>query len=99
MQVYFGITIAPKEAVEHLGEFADTIENLKDMMKQSREFILNNSSVNVELETIASKNVADDVNNFVELRSVELAIVNPGIQGQMPGFLLSGSCDLGFPSF
>lgn len=61
-------------------------ENVRYYLNKSCDLIKEYCSVSVETEIVAAWNVAEAVNQFAMMKSVDLIIVNPGTQSKMPGF-------------
>jgi nucleotide-binding universal stress UspA family protein len=71
------------------------IENIKTRQKvqvyleKAEKIIRENCSVQVEKKTVVNGNVANAIQHFATQKSVDLIIVNPGVQTKMPGLLSS----------
>jgi len=89
-KLMYGVYIASNydTTVKLLGiENEKTKDKVQYYMEKAYQIIRENCNIKVELEKVVSKNVADAVNRFAILKSVDLVIVNPGSQTKMPGFL------------
>lgn len=91
-KLMYGIYIASKynTTLKLLGiETQSTSEKVRAYSRKAYELVYDNSTVKVELQTIAAENVAEAVNNFALANSADLIIVNPGTQTKMPGLFSS----------
>lgn len=91
-KLMYGIYIASKftTTLKLLGiENRNTQEKVQFYLRKSYQLIHDNSSVQVEMETVRGENVAQTINQFAMRTSADLVIVNPGTQTKMTGFLSS----------
>ncbi len=66
-----------------------TRDHVHYYLKKAFQLICDNCSLKVELETITGNNIAEAVQEFARMKSVDLVIVNPETQTRMPGILSS----------
>lgn len=91
-KLMYGIYLASgnKTSLKLLGiENEKTKDHVRYYMKKAYQLVNDNCNLKVELELIASNNVAEAVNQFAMINSTDLVIVNPGTQTKMPGVLSS----------
>jgi nucleotide-binding universal stress UspA family protein len=88
-KLMYGVYIAANNdtTLKLLGvENEKTKDKVRLYMEIAYQLIRNNCSVEIDLQFVEGKNVADAVNQFTMRQSVDLIILNPGSQTKMPGF-------------